>query len=39
MKKVFDKIYLKLSDCDGMCDHCKLKLKTVCERNKIDCEN
>lgn len=29
-----EKIYLNLSDCDGMCNHCKGKLKQICMKNK-----
>ena len=26
----FDLLYLKYSDCDGMCNHCNLELKSKC---------
>jgi hypothetical protein len=36
MKKLLIKIYLYLSDCDGMCNHCSGTLKKYCEINKND---
>lgn len=30
----FNKLYLTLSDCDGMCMHCKAELKTRCTEYK-----
>ena len=36
IKKFFEKLYLRLSDCDGMCDHCKGKLKELCKKHKND---
>ena len=30
----FDWMYLSLSDCDGMCEHCNNELKMRCERRK-----
>ena len=29
-----DKFFLWLSECDGMCEHCRSSLKTKCERVK-----
>lgn len=35
--KALDKLYLRLSDCDGMCNHCPNKLKTLCgEYNRYE---
>jgi hypothetical protein len=31
---ILEKIYLNLSDCDGMCNHCEPKLKKICDKNK-----
>jgi hypothetical protein len=28
------KVYLRMSDCDGMCNHCNEKLKEVCKQYK-----
>lgn len=33
-KSFKNKLYLSLSDCDGMCNHCGDKLKTACEKLK-----
>ncbi len=30
----FKKLYLAVSDCDGMCNHCEGKLKEYCEENQ-----
>ena len=34
LKYKLDKLYLELSDCDGMCEHCKPVLKSKCFRVK-----
>lgn len=35
MSDFLDKIYLSLSDCDGMCSHCSPPLlKSKCEKHK-----
>jgi hypothetical protein len=34
MKKILDRLYLWLSDCDGMCDHCPAELKVKCRTQK-----
>ena len=34
IKKLVDFIYLLLSDCDGMCDHCPSELKVRCYKHK-----
>ena len=34
INKLFDKIYLLLTDCDGMCNHCNIELKNKCESYK-----
>ncbi len=34
MRKLLNKIYLYLSDCDGMCNHCDKELKEICKKNK-----
>jgi len=28
------KVYLRLSDCDGMCEHCNKELREVCKQYK-----
>jgi len=32
--KIVDWLYLYLSDCDGMCNHCSCYLKEKCSRRK-----
>ena len=34
LRKRMDWLYLRLLDCDGMCDHCDPVLKEICYRRK-----
>jgi len=34
VRERMDWLYLRLSDCDGMCDHCEPQLKELCLRRK-----
>jgi len=34
LKRRFENLLLRLSDCDGMCMQCNPALKSVCERQK-----
>lgn len=32
---IIDRIYLSLSECDGMCNHCEFELKDKCDKRKL----
>lgn len=32
--RILDLIYLSVSDCDGMCNHCNTNQQKVCMRRK-----
>lgn len=34
IKELFDKLYLSLSDCEGMCNICNNNLKMKCDNIK-----
>ena len=34
MREIIDKLYLRLSDCDGMCNLCTGKLNEICRKYK-----
>ena len=34
-----DILYLRLSDCDGMCEHCAPVLKKICDWKKGNVQN
>ena len=40
LNQAMDYLYLRLSDCDGMCDHCEPYLKQLCHarKNKLSCQ-
>jgi len=34
IRKLLNSIYLRISGCDGMCDHCPFDLKVRCYERK-----